>query len=751
MVFPVNNQGSPWGSGMQANSFMPFDPNMVNGMPGLFPPPVPLTMGVPGLYPDAAMGGMMPADPFAMGMQQTIDPMTGLPLNTGFGAPPIPNMPMGVDPFTGMPMPGFGNPSMMPPFAAPPMNNLMMDPFGGMPMAAPPMGNSFSTGGMFGAPAQASTQPASNPMKDMFSNLFKMMMIQKLFNRNNEQSAVDQASVAEDPEADTESESDGEVVDNATALDIIGDSKNFKSIAGGDGNISFLDLSRAARKSKDKDVKAAAEFIKSNPKLFKQLEKITKPGDGVFTEADLSKAMQMDSIIQGSADDTLHGGAGNDSLGEEEDTKITDNVSALDALSERFDEIEEAGAEGKGGKVDGHLTIAELSRAASTADDPQIKELAKYLRKSGLFTDLDELNSDEGVSQEDINSAYEDEAITSGDKDAADPGSKIDTTGVTEEGAIKTINTQFGLIDGLEDPKQKKRAGKSDNKLSKEDLDAVINSKDKNVTEEMKKAAKFIKDSGLLGKLDSSESDNTETANVNESSDGFVEKGTLKKWSDDYQTASRQGEGPKDIHKAMQLINDNIGLFAEGQDKLVSYNDLIRALNSSDKKFTPELKGALQYVKDHKSEFEQLDKADGADDDNLQVDVIGDAALGDVNDYGFNEANKSKEKNKEALNIVKEIWKDKLDIADGDTDDDDKVSEDDFKAAMADDSGQYTAKQKAAMKYIFEVQQKKGDSYSTLWEGMDGKDSIASWDDLQTALTKDLDPTSGDTENDDLD
>ncbi|MCE3235085.1 MAG: hypothetical protein K0Q50_1265 [Vampirovibrio sp.] len=744
MAFPVNNSGNPWGTGMQANAFMPFDPNMMNGMPGLFPPPVPLAMGMPGLFPDPSMGGFM-GDPF-MGAGMQIDPMTGLPLNAGFNGftmPPVGAPPMGMDPFTGMPMLGFGDPSMMPPMAGmPPAGNLMMDPFGGMGMPGAGMGMGTPSMGMFGTPAQANTQPASNPIKDMFSNLMKMMMIKKLLNRNNEQAALEEASSSgEEAETEEVEGEGGEVADNATALDIIGDPANFKSIAGGDGNISLLDLSRAARKSKDADVKAAAEYIKSNLQLFKQLEKISKPGDGVFTEADLNKAMQTTSIIQGGdGNDTLHGGGGNDTLaggeGEDDAEAITDDASALDAFANHFDELDE--------NSDGKVKIGELSAVASESDDPTLKKLAKYLRTTGLFAEVDDLDDKEGVKAKDINDALKDPNIVEQDDD--DAPAPIDVTGVTDEQAIKTINTNWAIIDGIKDPKKKDRA-LADGKLTVEDLDAVINTKDKKITEDMKKAAQVMKNNALIAKMDKSEKDDTATANVNESSDGSIAKDTLQKWTDDYETVSRQSDGPKDIHKAMQVINDNIGLFAEGEDKLVSYNDLMRALNSSDQKYKPEVKAALQYVKDHKDQFEQLDKADGADDDNLQVDVIADAALGEVGDYGFNDGAKSAEKNKEALNIVKDIFKDKLDTQAGDDDDDDKVGEEDFTSALADTSGKYTAKQKAAMKYVFEVQQ----SGTTLWEAMDGGDSIVSWEDLQHALTKNLDPENGDIGNDDLD
>lgn len=773
MSFPVSNSGYPWGSGQAVNPFMGIDPSLMGGVPGAFPGQDPLAMGVPGMFPDPLMA--MNADPFASmgmsgGMPMTIDPMTGMPVGggfgnimpTGFGTQPSLLSTSGIDPFTGMPIGGsmidpmtgmpmvppmidpMSSMSMVPPMVDPMAGTAMSSPFGGMGMQCDPMTSGFGMPGMFGSSMPTTQQEASNPIKDMFSNLMKMMMIQKLFNKNNEPTEEETST----EEGGEEGETGGEVTDNITALDIIGDPANFKAIGGSDGNISLLDLSRAARTSKNEDVKAAAEFIKNDPALFKEIEKITNPGDGVFTADDLNKAMTKDSILQGTTD-TLAGGEGNDTLsgGEgNEEIKITDNITALDQLAESFDDLEEAGS-GKGGHIDGHLTITELSRAASSSDDPNIKNLAKYLRSSGLFTQLDDLDSEEGVSLEDINTAYEDPDISQGTGDPNDPHSsadKIDTSGVTEEQALKTINDKFGSIDALEDPKTKDRKGKSDNLLSQEDLDAVINSRDKDVTEDMKKAAKFLKDSATIGKIDKSGTDNPDTANVNEASDGFISKDELNSWATDYQTKQTKSDGPKDMQKAMQIINDNIDLFASGDDKLVSYNDFMKALNSSDQKYKPEVKGALQYIKDHRDQFETLDKADATDDDNVQVDVIGDASLGDVTDYGFNADSKSASKNKEALDIVKGIFKDKLDSQKDSKSDDDKVSEDDLKSAIADSTGKYTAKEKAAMKYVFEVDQNGG---HTLWEGMDGDDDTASWDDISYAVTANLDPNAIDNDN----
>jgi len=738
MSFPVSYSGYP--TGPVPNPFMSVD---MSGVPGAFGGQPPMAMGVPGLFPglnSMGMGGMG-LDPFSAGMPPMgIDPMSGMPLGGGMpmgidpmtGMPLGGSMPMGIDPMTGMPlmagstgMPigldpfggmqggGFAPPGVMPP----PMG---MDPFGGMAMGGNPMGGPMPPGGGF-YPPPPQQQPPQNPIKQMFMMLIQMKLFQQFLNPGGNEPPVDPA--AGDPATDGSGDTSGGVADNATALDIIADSKNFKAIGGADGNISFLDLSRAARTSKNADVKAAAEYItKENPGLFKQLEKLTRPGDGVFTEDDLGKALQTTSNVQGDAStDSVSGGHGNDTLtgGDGNDVEITDNITALDQLSDKFDDIEQAGADGHGGKVDGHLTMAELSRAASSEDaDPAVKNLAKYLRKSGLFTQLDELDTTDGVSMENITAAYQDPDISQGTgQPGGTPAADIDTSGVTEEQAIKTLNTNFGKFDGLDDPKNKNRNGKGDNKLSAEDLDAIINSHDKNITDDIKKAAKFMKDNSTIGKLDKSEKDDPATGNVNESNDGFISKDTLNSWATDYQGQTDKSGQPTDMKGAMKILNGQVGtLFPD--KKTISFRDITNATNKDG--LDPKVKGALQYIVDHKDQFDKLDKLDQSDDDYIQLDVIGDAATqGENVDYGF--GTPSVDANRRAIAILDQIF-DQVDTASDGGDKDGVIGDEDMRAALADRSGKYTAEQKAALNYMINTKQGGNGEKDTLWCSINGKD-----------------------------
>ena len=754
MAFPVSYSGYP--TSPVPNPFMSVD---MSGIPGAFGTQPPLAMGVPGLLPgmnSMGMGGMgldpfstvmppmgidpMTGMPLGGSMPMGIDPMTGMPLMAGStgmptGIDPMTGMPIGLDPFGGMQCGGFAPPGVMPP----PMALMGIDPFGGMVMGGNPMGEPMPPSGGFYAPAQPQQQQQpQNPIKQMLMMLIQMKLFQQFLNPGANEPPVDPA--AGDPATDG-SATGGEVADNATALDIIADSKNFKDIGGADGNISFLDLSRAARTSKNADVKAAAEYItKENPALFKQLEKLARPGDGVFTEDDLGKALQTTSIVQGDAStDSVNGGNGNDILtgGDGNDVEITDNITALDQLSDKFDEIEQAGADGHGGKVDGHLTMAELSRAASSEDaDPSVKNLAKYLRKSGLFTQLDELDTTDGVSMENITAAYQDPDITQGTgQPGGTPAAEIDTSGVTEEQAIKTLNTNFGKFDGLDDPKNKNRNGKGDNKLSAEDLDAIINSHDKNITDDIKKAAKFMKDNSTIGKLDKSEKDDSATSNVNESNDGFISKDTLNSWATDYNTLSLQANGPTNLKSAMAIISANIDIFTGGDSsrKSVSRTDFMKALNSADPKYDA-VKAAVQYLKDHPEEFNILDQFDSSDDTadgSVLIEVINQAAVDGTDlDFGF------KTTSTDANRTVLQWLKDKFDtIKNCGTSGHKRIERTNLLAALA-DSG-YSAKEKAMIKYALNVKQNNG---QTLWNSIGGDDGQTSYKDLENALNGDLSP-----------
>jgi hypothetical protein len=675
----------------------PFQSGMFASVPGAFPPPTPIAMQVPGLFPPAdPFAPAMPFDPF--GMPPIADPMSGFPMDPTFGGNPFGTPPM-IDPFTGMTMDPFGTPSMVDPFTGmsmapfgtspmmdPMMSGMPMDPYGmptmidpltGMPID--PLMSSMSLpqdiDPVTGMPLSMLPPEPDSPLKQMLKNLLKMQLFKKLFNPT-------------DPGADTEQIA---VSDNVTALDLISDADNFEELSAGDGSVSYLDLSRAARKSSNAEVRAAASYIlNTNPHLFDQLESIKNAGDGIFTEKDLGKALRNKSIIQGKPGESTNS------------EKITDNISALDQLASKFNKLEKAGI-GPKGKTNGKLTFVELSRAANNSEDPAIKELAEYLMKSGLFAQLDDLDGDDGVSLSTINQAYQDPGIVSG---KGPTEVVIDTAGMTEQQALQVLNNNLTKFDRAEDPRNKKRKGKSNSRINAEDLDAVINSRDKSITMEMKKAAKVLQDNGSIAKMDSSESSSN--------TDGAVSFDTVRSWATDYETAGRKANGPKDLQKAMSIINSNINVFTngDGNKKLITYNELIGILNSTDEKYTPEIKSAVQYLKDNKDKFDKLEAMDLTDDDKIQIDVISDAAAqGESLDYGFgtDASQATAEKNKQALEFLRSKWND-------------GIKEQDLKNILSDSSGAYTAKEKNLINYILNNPQGNGTS---LWEALDGRDNHA--------------------------
>jgi hypothetical protein len=695
MAFPINYQGYPNVMGIDASG-KPWVGSDAGNMGGF-----PLAMGVSGSFPSM--------EPFSfMDMPSAIDPMTGMALNPAFNNT------------LGMPFPS--NFSSLSPLIGSLGRNasFMTEPPAIAPMMDIPLDRGSTNGFMNpvspdSQPEQA--QPDESPIKQMFMMLFKIKLIQQMMNR--EQESVTEITAAQENESEAEeleaSETDSTVTepitDNVTALDILSDSKNFKAIAGDDEEIDFLDISRAARTAKDGEIKAAAEYIKGNLKLFKQLVKLSHPGDGAFTEDDLGKALQSDKIVQGTSQegsDTLPGGEGNDTTdedGEEKDVKITDNVTALDTFLDRFEDLDE--------NTNGQVTLSELSKAASGEEDPELKALAKYLRTRGLFTEIDAFDDKAGISVKDINDALVDPQIL--DPSGAPGAGVIDVTGVTDEQAVKTINQNFAVIDALKDPKKADRVGLSDKLLSVEDLDAVLNSRDKSVTEEMKKAAQVMKNNTLIAKIDKAGTNNPDTPG-DETKDGLISKDEIQAWANDYAGQQGKADVPKNLKDAMVILNRaGAGNVFGADKKKFTFDEVRAAVNKSG--IAADVKGALQYLIDHKEgEFDKLDMLDQSDDDAVQVDVIPDAAVEGASLEYFG-TTPTEQNNRKALTILDDIY-DQVDVASKGGSPDKTISEEDMKAALADRSGKYTAKQKSALRYMLNVRQ-GGD---TLWESMDGDD-----------------------------
>lgn len=193
---------------------------------------------------------------------------------------------------------------------------------------------------------------------------------------------------------------------------------------------------------------------------------------------------------------------------------------------------------------------------------------------------------------------------------------------------------------------------------------------------------------------------------------------------------------PSDLQSAAGIINDNLNVFTNGDPskKSISGADLLRPLDSADPKYTPDIKAAAQYLKDHPDQMNELDLADGQDDNQIPVDVFSEAAGNEPiqGDYGFNDANKSVDTNKSALQSFKNMLG-RLDTEAGGAADG-LISETDMRAALNDNTGKYTSKEKAALNYIYNVRMNPNDQNSTLWEAMDGTDSLVEENDINDAI-----------------
>lgn len=101
---------------------------------------------------------------------------------------------------------------------------------------------------------------------------------------------------------------------------------------------------------------------------------------------------------------------------------------------------------------------------------------------------------------------------------------------------------------------------------------------------------------------------------------------------------------------------------------------------------------------------------------------------------GFNDATKSAALNKQVLQDL-ETMLPKLGDGSG------VITRSDMEAALNDDSGKFSSKEKAEINYILNVKQ-NGDFNSDLWTALNGHDDLVSTKDIDPALNSDLSPGS---------
>lgn len=192
--------------------------------------------------------------------------------------------------------------------------------------------------------------------------------------------------------------------------------------------------------------------------------------------------------------------------------------------------------------------------------------------------------------------------------------------------------------------------------------------------------------------------------------DGKVSFDMFKKWTEDYTTNSRRADGPADIKKAMDILYGNIELFQDGDPnkKVINFDkDFLPALNSDNPKYSPQVRAAVQYLQDHKDEYNTLDALDGLKDGGIQVDVMKSAiSVGTTHTYGWdiNQWDLSKttrEENRAAWNVVIGMWEKLESMTDGENDN--IVAQSDIKLALSDHSGKFTPEERQALIRIFQV------------------------------------------------
>ncbi|WP_303674068.1 hypothetical protein [Vampirovibrio chlorellavorus] len=180
------------------------------------------------------------------------------------------------------------------------------------------------------------------------------------------------------------------VTDNATAFDLL--DAHYDDIAKLDGDassVSLLDLSRAARQSKNKELLAVVKYLQGNPEIFKQLA--GKDGTKNVSQGDIASALEDPDFMSMTQDQADAQSPSNLSL-KDVLIALNDNKTILDTAAEGSEADEkftkadlQAIAENKDGKYNNKPKLLAAVRAALKNEDLMA---ALDVRETFSFEDL---------------------------------------------------------------------------------------------------------------------------------------------------------------------------------------------------------------------------------------------------------------------------------------------------------------------------------------------------------------------------
>lgn len=651
MTYSVNSVGFsgvlPPG-GFPPPGINPFTTAGFGGVPNIFPQSAPpLAFGVPGV----PAGMNFAAEAPWMGAPLPIDPLTGLPVGGGlnFGLNPAPQ---GV-PF-GQPVPNglmYGQPALGPQ---------------SMPPAAPP-------------------QPATgNSILDLFSGLLNSPLLQNLLGVST------QETTTEDEETETSGDETDKasvpISDPATALTtIISEASDIAAADGDASSISTADLAAVAR-NKDEDFSgdamSAAGYMLGNTQLWSMIDEMDGKEDTKASIETLSKALSDPDILSVTSESASGDSA--DSMSEED--AITDNATALDLLSSKFEDIANMDEDGSS------ITRIDISRAIRESDDKEVKALATYLRDNTEF--FNQVATEEGkITLADVDKALSNPNILQG---AAGEESVAPEDLETSE-ILKTIQENKSEIDTA-------GGAADDDYIGETELKAVAENKDGKFDATLSASAEaLLKDEELLKALNGDD----KQFSFDELS-AFVENAEENPDAD-----PEEWTGIDSVDEAFDILNNETALNAlkrNPDDQYIDFSYLDAIINGDDAQYDSKVKAAAQYLKDNLANdpnFAKI-KAYAGLGDKIPTSLIADISSKGIDavlkDVTFDEADKAGA-HKKVLEVLTEnnnALLDKVDTANKGGEKDQVYSDDDFRAALADNSGKYSAREKAALKWLVE-------------------------------------------------
>ncbi len=180
-------------------------------------------------------------------------------------------------------------------------------------------------------------------------------------------------------DASSVSGEDFTISDNATAVDLLDESFNDIAKLDGDASsISLLDLSRAARQSKNKELLAVVKYLQSNPEIFKELAGKDGTAETV-TEADIASALADTDFMS--------------TTQEEAAADSPDNLTLKDILSTLNDNKASLDQAGAGSLDDDLVNKQDLQAVADNKDkkfsDKLVAAAKAALKNEALMAALD--------------------------------------------------------------------------------------------------------------------------------------------------------------------------------------------------------------------------------------------------------------------------------------------------------------------------------------------------------------------------